>query len=164
MTRRVAAAVAVAIAAGALASCGDPYAQPRPSTPPAGRPPVSSTAGAKAAARAFAARWTTWDWRSIAAQQRSLARLATGELAAQLRADTRTAEARLAHDKPSTRGAVAAISIHVLGRTAAGLVVTREQTSTAGHPDLGGLRYRVYLVELESVERRWEVSAWAPQP
>jgi hypothetical protein len=164
MTTRGTAAVALAIAAGALAGCGDPYAQPRPSTPPAACQAVSSSAGAKAGARAFAARWTTWDWRSIAAQQRGLARLATGELAAQLRADAHTATASLVHDKPGSHGDVAAISIHVRGRTAAGLVVTREQMYTAGHPDLGGLHYRVYLVELESVGRRWEVSAWAPQP
>lgn len=148
-----------------LVGCADPYR----SAPRRASPAVSALrdAPAKAAARAFARRWINWDWRDASEQQRSLARLAAGELAVQLRANAASAriDASLRRDKPSRQGRVAAVDVTLTGARARGLIVTREQSYSAGRADLGGLRYRVYLVGLvRRGDVRWEVSAWQPQP
>ena len=121
---------------------------------------------ARGAARSFATRWVNWDWRSAASQQRTLARLATGGLARQLRANASSArvDATLARDKPGARGSVAAIDLKAGTTEVAGIVVTREQTYTDGRADLGGRRYRVYLIHLARDQNGWGVSAWEPQP
>jgi hypothetical protein len=59
---------------------------------------------------------------------------------------------------------VAAISVSAHGGQASGLVVTHEQTYTNGRADLGGQRYRVYLIRMKRERHRWGVSAWQPQP
>lgn len=172
----------------AITGCEDPYATERARSAPqrssaavltpgdttrpgpaAGPiPPAAATAvpSARAAARLFAERWVNWDWRSVATQQRAVAGLARGDLRGQLRANARQArgDASLERDKPGGRGTVAAISLRYISATAAGIVVTREQTYTAGHADLGGRRYRVYVVRLARGRGGWGVSAWEPQP
>lgn len=165
--RRLATAVLVT-AACAATGCGDSRVH-RPPAPAAvararsGSP--QSTTSPAAAASGFARRWVNWDSRSLATQQRALARLAVGVLARQLRA-----EAKAPRDQPrghirlASRGRVVAASIKVVGARATGLVVTREQSYTDGHADLGGRRYRVYLLELVFADHRWSVDAWAPQP
>jgi len=184
MTRQPAALAALALVGIAAVGCKDPYAGERAAAPrPAASTPSDVTrpgppAGAipalpprphrspRAAAQAFAATWVNWDWRTIDDQQRKLARLAVGELARQLEASAASSrrDASLGRDKPGTRGAVAATNLRVDGRHAHGLVVTREQIYTDGRADLGGRRYRVYLVRLVADDRGWEVSAWQPQP
>lgn len=180
--------IALAVLALASTGCEDPYAReetrsaPGPRTvavptpgdtsrpgPAAGPvPPAATTAphSAQAAATAFAARWVNWDWRSVAAQQRALARLAGSDLRAQLRANATQArgDASLERDKPGSRGTIAAINIRARAGRAEGIVVTRERTYTAGHADLGGRRYRVYVVRLVDGREGWGVSAWEPQP
>lgn len=180
--------IALAILGLATTGCEDPYARketpaaPGPRTaavptpgdtsrpgPAAGRvPPAAATAphSARAAATAFAERWVNWDWRSLAAQQRALARLARGDLRAQLRANATQArgDASLDRDKPGSRGTIAAINLRARVGQAAGILVTRERTYTAGHADLGGRRYRVYVVRLVGGREGWGVSAWEPQP
>ena len=156
---------AVVLVACALGGCADPYQGQRAATAhPAA--PASAISTASAAAGAFARRWANWDWRSVAGQQRALARLASGSLAEQLRADARAAsrDGSLARDKPGVRGTVAVIELRPRGAGAAGLVLTREQSYTDGHPDLGGPHYRVYAVTVRATPRGWRVSAWAPQP
>ena len=176
-------ALAIALAV-AITGCQDPYARDRarpaarPSATPGdiGQPgsqagPVPSSAARltpspQGAARSFATRWVNWDWRSAASQQRTLARLATGGLARQLRANASSArvDATLARDKPGARGSVAAIDLKAGTTEAAGIVVTREQTYTDGRADLGGRNYRVYLIHLTRDQNGWGVSAWEPQP
>jgi hypothetical protein len=177
---------AIALVACIATGCADPYEQKPPSNvrgdasadaspaatpgrsarpiPPARRPTPGRSA--RVTARRFATRWVNWDWRSAAAQQRALARLATGALAAQLRASARATRANesLRRDTPGMRGAVAAINLRTRAGHARGLIVTREQTYTAGRADLGGRRYHVYLIELVASARGWEVTAWQPQP
>ena len=116
--------------------------------------------------RAFAKEWINWDWRSAATQQRHLAQLARGPLADQLRANADSAriDASLARDRPGSRGAIAAVDLTSHGPRSAGIVVTREQSYTDGHADLGGAHYRVYRVRLAAADRTWEVTTWAPQP
>jgi hypothetical protein len=149
--------------------CQDPYARPeRPAPAPATTTPVTSrdTGGAKQAARIFASRWTNWDWRTAGAQQRALALLTAGKLAADLRANAGSAriDAGLARDKPSSRGDVVATDLRVQAASATGIVVTRERTYTAGHADLGGQHYRVYRVRLTLTNGHWEVSSWERLP
>lgn len=181
------AAIALALAF-AIAGCQDPYAGDRarsaaPATqgteatpgdidrpgPPAGPAPVAATdpsPSARRAARVFAMRWVNWDWRSVAGQQRALARLALGDLSRALRADPSSAriDASLARDKPGSRGTVAAIELKASDMQAAGIVVTHEQTYTDDRANLGGQRYRVYIVRLSREPHGWGVSAWEPQP
>jgi hypothetical protein len=151
------------------AGCQDPYARPeRPSAAPATTPPVASrdADGARGAARIFASRWVNWDWGTAGAQQRALALLAVGRLAVDLRANASSAriDASLARDKPSSRGDVVATDLRGEAASATGIVVTREQTYTAGHADLGGRHYRIYRVRLTLSNGRWEVSSWERLP
>lgn len=181
------AAIAVALAF-AMAGCQDPYAgdrarsaspatqgteatpgdvaRPGPQADPAPVVATHSSPSARRAARLFAMRWVNWDWRSVAGQQRALARLTLGDLSRALRADASSAriDASLARDKPGSRGTVAAIELKATDRRAAGIVVTREQTYTDDRANLGGQRYRVYLIRLSREPRGWGVSAWEPQP
>jgi len=159
--RRTAVGLAVGVLLG---GCADPYrSAPRPAAPPVS---ALSVAPAADAARTFALRWINWDWRDASTQQQVLSRLAAGELAVQLLANAASARigASLQRDKPSRRGRVAAAEVRTAGAAARGLVVTREQSYTAGRADLGGSHYRVYLVRLVRRDARWEVSAWKPQP
>lgn len=177
--------VAIALLACAATGCQNPYdhkpraqangqtvvdpaqtVTPGPPARPVRRASATPQPSARATAKAFAVRWVNWDWRSVAAQQRALARLATGALGGQLQASARAtrADASLRRDAPGVRGSVAAINLRTRGRRATGLVVTREQTYTAGRADLGGRRYRIYHIELVASPRGWQVSAWQPQP
>ena len=102
-----------------------------------------------------------------ASQQRALARLADRRPRADSCARTRAAPDRR---QPRARQARhrAAPSPRSTSRAghaqAAGIVVTREQTYTDGRADLGGRRYRVYLIRLTREPNGWGVSAWEPQP
>jgi hypothetical protein len=171
----------------ALAGCQDPYsdrAQPNSTRTSTAEPSRDDTAAAgpvpaplvrhtthrplaaRVVARSFAARWVNWDWRTAARQQRALSRYASAELGRTLRANAGSAriDASLARDQPGSRGTVVAIDLKRTHSRVAGVVVTHEQTYTRGHADLGGQRYRVYLIELEPAHGRWEVKRWAPQP
>ena len=44
--------------------------------------PETQASGARAVARAFAQAWSNWDWRTLPAEQRALARLAAAQAAA----------------------------------------------------------------------------------
>jgi hypothetical protein len=185
MSPRTRAQLLAALLVVGLASCADPYASdraqpaqepsPRNASPsdnarsgPPAAPitpgPAPATTSARRAAR-FAARWINWDWQHAARQQRALARLATGALAEQLRANAASAriDATLARDRPGSRGTVVTTALRASNAQASGIVVTHEQALTDGHAALGGLRYRVYVVRLRA-PGGWEVSAWQPQP
>ena len=189
MTRAVLIALLAALAALAfgLAACQDPYQTDQPTRRPAatGTPqtardlpepgptepaptatPHGPASSARATAVAFARTWSTWDWRTAADQQRTLARLAVGSLAAELRASANAAghDASLTRDRPGSRGHVIAIELHDSARAIAAIVVTREQTYTNGHADLGGQHHRVYRTTLVPVADGWRVSAWTPLP
>lgn len=173
-------AVAAGVLGVALAGCQDPWAsssqapsagQPARTAPATAPPsgtgtPAAGAPTARAAARAFAQRWVNWDWGDAAAQQRVLARLAHGPLAAQLRAGARAAAAdrSLERDRPGARGSVLALQVEGDDRRATALAVTRERTYTDGHADLGGERHRVYRAGLERTARGWSVSEWTPLP
>lgn len=164
-------AVLALTTAVALAACQDPYADNKSRLEPASTravaaEPLAGGASVRDVARSFAMRWITWDWRTAANQERELAQLATPKLARALRANAASAriDATVVRDKPGSRGTVVAVELKTTTPVAAGLIVTHEQTSTDGRADLGGRRYRVYLVALELEHGRWGVSRWAPQP
>ena len=176
-------AMAAALALG-LSGCQDPYQHDRsqssrtatPAPGDAERPGPRARAlpailetqasGARAVARAFARGWSNWDWRTLPAHQRALARLAAARLAAELsaNAEASAADASLARDRPGSRGSVIAVDLHAERGRASAVVVTREQTYTAGHADLGGQHHRVYRARLTRGVHGWEVSAWTPLP
>jgi hypothetical protein len=181
-TRQLRAATAIALV---LAACRDPYQREQAQTP--SRPansapgdvegagpragaapamPAQRARSAHAAARAFASAWINWDWRTLADQQRALARLAADRLAAELRADAKTAAAdtSLARDRPSARGRVIAVDLRADGGRPSAVVVTREQTYSSGHADLGGQQHRVYQARLSRGPHGWQVSRWTPLP
>jgi hypothetical protein len=187
MTPRTRTHILAALLVLALAGCADPYArhraQPGPEPAPraaspsdSARPgppaaPITPAPGptrtsARRAARSFAARWINWDWQHAAGQQQALARLTTGALAEQLRANAASAriDATLARDRPGSRGTVVTTALRASNAEADGVVVTHEQGLTDGHAALGGLRYRIYVVRLRRAPDGWEVSAWQPQP
>ena len=119
MSRRCAFVVLATGLALAASGCQDPYSSPpRSRAAPTARSTAPVAQAARSVARMFATRWINWDWRSAAHQQRALARLATADLAAQLRANATSArvDAGLARDKPGTRGTVAAIDLARRGR------------------------------------------------
>jgi hypothetical protein len=187
MSPRARTHVLAALLVVALAGCADPYAHDRkqPAHEPAPQPgspsdiarpgppaapiapaPAPATTSARRAARSFALRWINWDWQHAASQQRALARLATGALAEQLRANAASAriDATLARDRPGSRGTVVTTALQANHAQADGIVVTHEQRLTDEHAALGGLRYRVYVARLARAPGGWEVSAWQPQP
>ena len=155
----------LATAACAAAGCQDPYRE-RPDAAPTAPRPTAAPSSSADTVTAFAKRWINWNWNSLPRQQRALARLAGGRLAAGLRADADAAarDETLASDKPANRGTVAAITLNPSPGSARGLVVTRERTYTNGHADLGGARYRVYRVAISASHDGWTVTEWAPQP
>ena len=160
--RHIALLVTVACAAG---GCQDPYRE-RPAAAPTAPRPTAAPSSAPDTASAFAKRWINWDWKTLAHQQRALARLAGGRLATRLRADADAAgrDETVARDKPANRGTVAAVSLESKPRSARGLVITHERTYTSGHADLGGAHYRVYRVAISASHDGWTVTEWAPQP
>ena len=155
----------LAIVACAAAGCQDPYHERSAAVPTAPRRTAAPSSVADTATE-FAKSWINWTWNTLPHQQRALARLAGGRLAAGLRADADAAarDETLARDKPANRGTVAAISLNPSPGSARGLVVTHERTYTNGHADLGGARYRVYRVAISASHDGWTVTEWAPQP
>jgi hypothetical protein len=188
MTRRIALMTALVALLVTGSGCQDPYtgqssvsspspkvnreatpgdtSRPGPRMPASAPMPAGGSRAPRRAAGSFANRWANWDWRAAAEQQRALAALATGPLARRLRANAGSAriDASLMRDKPGSRGAVAAIDLTTAGDRASGVVVMREQTYTGERADLGGQRYRVYLIRLSREPNGWGVSAWEPQP
>lgn len=147
------------VACLATYGCQDPYSDQAPAS---GRPVASRPAGSRAVLRQFAARWINWTWHDVRSQQRALAGLAAPPLAGQLRTNgSARLDATLERDRPGSRGRVVIVRLTANGR---GLVLTREQKLTDGHPELGGERYRVYLVLTQKVGHAWKVSRWQPQP
>jgi hypothetical protein len=186
--------VAALLACLALAGCEDPYTQstptagesPRPDERrqaerprgdellPQTRPGAGASAlleapgrrSARAVLEAFCWQWANWSWHSIERQQRRLASLATGRLAAQLAAEARQAklDRALLRERLAMRGRLVAVDLHPPASPDRAVCVTREREIQNGRGELGGGRHRVYLATLERNRHEWGVSAWEPQP
>jgi len=174
--------IVAALVAGALAAsgCANPDAPVagrasqekaanvgEPASPPP-RPPSSehvtatqSTAGA--AVERFAAVYTNWDCRTLAADQRTLAAIAVGP--ARLQARQAAASARnqtLIADRVWNRGETLAVASD-RARPGWWLIVTREQTGGEGEYAALPTTYHLTLARAVPVSGGWAVSEWQPQ-
>jgi hypothetical protein len=185
---------ALLLACLALVGCQDPYTQgattaedsarryerrqaerPRgdelpPPAPPAAAVPAFNVSAARRTARAalqaFCSQWANWSWRTIDSQQSKLARLATGPLAEQLRAQARQArlDRTLRRDRLAMHGRPVALDLAPPGAPGQAVCVTREQELQNGRGELAGGRHRIYIATLEHTAQGWGVSRWQPQP
>jgi hypothetical protein len=116
--------------------------------------------------RTFCLQWANWSWRTVDRQQRRLARLATGRLAAELAAEARQAklDRALRGDRLAMRGRLMAVDLDPPDRPGRAVCVTREQEIRHGRAELGGGSHRVYLAALRRTAQGWGVSSWRPQP
>lgn len=193
MTRRLLAAIVLAVL---LPGCQDPYQQDQAQQTPAGaaaeerarreqahgdelapRARVRDTAppsarglprsSPRAAVRAFCAQWANWDWRTLARQQRRLARLSVGRLRREYLAAAQTAarDERLVADRVAVRGQVVGVDVTGSGPERAGVCVALEEQLENGRAELSGGRHNVYLARLRrAAHGGWWVSRWEPQP
>jgi hypothetical protein len=116
--------------------------------------------------RAFCARWSNWDWRTIDRQQRRLAALATGALGRQLAADARlrAKDRALRRDRLGARGDVVAIDVKLGTRVRDAVCVASQEQVARGRVDMEGVRYRVYLATVARADSGWAITRWEPQP
>jgi len=114
----------------------------------------------------FCWQWANWSWRTIDRQQRQLARLASGPLAARLAAEARRAklDRALRRDRVAMRGRLVAVDLDPPASPGRAVCVTRELEIENGRGELDGGRHRVYLATLDRDRQGWGVSAWEPQP
>ena len=116
--------------------------------------------------RAFCARWSNWDWRTIDRQQRRLAALTTGALGRQLAADARlrAKDRALRRDRLGARGDVVAIDVMRGTRVRDAVCVASQEQVARGRVDMEGMRYRVYLARVARTDSGWAITRWEPQP
>jgi len=140
---------------------GEPPAPAPP--PPALERPAAAQRTAKSAVEQFAGLYTNWDYRSLAAAQRSLAAISVG--AARLQARQAAASARteqLVRGHVWNRGEILAVT-RDRARADWWLVVTREQTGGSGEYESLPATYHVTLALAVGVGGGWAVSEWRPQ-
>jgi hypothetical protein len=182
-SNKLLAALGLLLAAAALAGCTNPdaptathgstaTASPQNAgEPPAPAPPVAAAqapAGVQPtpvkALAAFARLYTNWTYRTLSADQRTLAAMSVGaarlserEAAASSRDDTTIARGRIYN-----RGEVVSIAPD-LTRSGSWLVVTREQTG--GDTQYEGLpaAFHVTIATLARVPGGYAVAQWLPQ-
>jgi hypothetical protein len=149
-------------AAVLLGSPGEPAA-PAPPSPAAQEPSGAQPTPQKALIQ-FASRFINWDYRTLAEDQLSLARISIGaaRLTEQQAAAQTTRDSTLTRARVWNRGTVAAIAPD---RTVLGVwwVVTREQTG--GSDEYAGLpaSYHLTRAQVAEVPDGWAVSRWEPQ-
>lgn len=192
MTRRLLAAI---VLAAFLPGCQDPYEQLQPSQGPADgaaeeharrehargdelaprasardtAPPTGAELpdSPRRAVRAFCEQWANWDWRTLARQQRRLARLSIGRLRREnlAAAETAARDERLVADRVAVRGRVVGVDVTGRGPERRGVCVAREEQLENGRAELSGGRHNVYLARLRrTAGGGWGVSRWEPQP
>jgi hypothetical protein len=120
----------------------------------------------QAVVRAFCARWSNWNWRTIERQQRRLAALATGPLGRQLAAEAkvRAEDRALRRDRLGARGRVVTIDVKPGEHVRDAVCVASQRQLARGRVDLEGAQYRVYLATLAHRDAGWAVTRWEPQP
>lgn len=141
---------------------GEPPA-PKPTRPASQRPAdVQSTS--VGALSLFAQRYVNWSYRTLTADQQTLARMAVGaaRLAEQQAAAASTTDATITHGQVWNHGQIISIAPD---RTHSGqwVIVTREQTG--GTSDYQGLpaAYHVTLAQLTPTPGGYAISQWQPQ-
>lgn len=179
---RILFALAVVTAAGSvLAGCTDPYAHQastlagqetgspgEPTAPPAipagAERPAETQPNAQAALERFANLYTNWTYRTLTADQRTLAAIAVGparlteqQAATASRADNTISRAHLAN-----HGELLAVSPE---KTRPGwwVIVTREQTTGGGEYEALPANDHVILAQTVRLRAGWAVQQWQPQ-
>jgi len=142
-------------------NAGEPPAPPPPPLPV--ERPAGAQRTAEAAVERFASLYSNWNYRTLAADQRTLAAISVGT--ARLQARQSAASARnqlLAAAHVWNRGEILAATDD---RARAGwwLVVTREQTAGSGEYRSLPRTYHVTLALAVPIDGRWAVSQWQPQ-
>jgi hypothetical protein len=177
----------------ALAGCSDPYApgpaggSPSASAPaatpsrpdvgdamssPAGHPVPDEQAGARAAqspaavARAYARLTLNWEWNTLFRQLQRAAELTVGSLHAEVSRDAEgvRVDRSLRRDRRSSRGRVIAVVTRERGPTHRLVVVTSEQSLSAGRAALEGPRAKVYRATARLTRAGWRLATWELQP
>lgn len=144
---------------------GSPNEVPSPHVDLAAMPPAADAAATPRQAIAnFDALYVNWTYRTLAAQQRRLARSSVGAASnAQQRAAAQTPlDYELRRGRVENRGSVVAIApARVAGRY---IVVSYERTTTARTPSNVGSSYHVTVATVQRLRMGgWAVSSWQPQ-
>ena len=172
-------AAALAACCGALAGCRNPDAQsgeqgPEPQGAGDGRPvppptpreqaPVDVQRTPERALAAFAELYINWNYRTLAASQRTLAEMSVGaaRLAEQQAAATSVADTTIQQGHIRDSGQLVAIGGDRANR-ALWCIVTREQTGGQGQYEGLPASYHVTLARLAAVPGGYAVSEWLPQ-
>lgn len=179
------AATATTLAALALAGCSNPDAPATanpttttttsaarnageapgpPPTPTASQTPVNVQTTPQAALDAFAERYINWNYKTLAAQQRTLTAISVGaaRLGEQQAAATNATDSTISQGHIHNSGQVTSIAPELTHHDT-WVIVTREQTG--GDSQYEGLpaAYHVTLAQLAGVPGGYAVSEWLPQ-
>jgi hypothetical protein len=183
MSRLRAPAITTALATLALAGCSNPDTAPspvgqtrsvlpgtagEPDAPPApsaaAQAPVDVAPNPAGAIRAFAERYMNWSYRTLSAQQRTLAAEAVGpaRLAEQQAAATTQSDSTITRGHIHNSGVLTSVSPD-LAKPGSWVITTREETS--GDPEYQGVpaAYHVTLAQLAPVPGGYAVKQWLPQ-
>lgn len=176
--------IGLAFAAAALVGCTNPDAATttarsaptgasvqnagEPTAPPARasrtQAPIGVQSTPNKAAAAFAALYINWSYRTLVANQRTLAAMAVGaaRLSERQAAESAQHDATIARGHIYNRGQVVDVAPDAL-RSGWWAIVTREQTG--GNSQYQGLpaAYHVTIAQLRSVRGGYAVEQWLPQ-
>ncbi len=148
--------------AGAPSSRGEGPA-PAPPTP-ASQAPARVQSTPQSALSAFAGLYVNWSYRTLSAEQRSLATISVGaaRLAEEQAAAGAEADTAISQGHIHNSGQVVGIAAD-LGQRGTWIVITREQTG--GSATYEGLppNYHVTLAHVAQVPGGYAVSEWLPQ-
>jgi hypothetical protein len=176
--------IAALLCAVALAGCSNPDApiastrsetsssSPQNAGEPAAPPPQQPSAESPYAAKpgpaqalgSFAALYINWSYRTLSAQQRTLAAMSVGpaRLAERQAAAASEGDTAIARGQIWNRGSVVSIAPET-GTPEEWVVVTREETGGNTQYEGLGASYHVTLARLASVPGGYAVEEWLPQ-
>ncbi|MEN3284326.1 MAG: hypothetical protein V7607_5466 [Solirubrobacteraceae bacterium] len=143
------------------AASNDEAAQAAPAKPAEELPEGGETTARRALER-FARLWTNWTWKTLAAQERGLRPLASGELRGELDDAARASErnALLKDDEAEQRGDVVAVDVKPGATRREAITVVHETAIVHGHVTDHAERYRVYQATVVRGRDGWLVEQW----
>jgi type IV secretory pathway VirB10-like protein len=146
-------------------SAQNPGELPAPPPPtPASQQPARLQSTPERAIAQFAALYTNWTWRTLAADQLTLARVSVGaaRLSEQQAAAADDRDSEIARAHLYNQGQLVSIA-RSLTNVSQWVIVTREQT--AGNSQYDGLQaaYHITLATVTHLPDGWAISAWLPQ-
>jgi type IV pilus biogenesis protein CpaD/CtpE len=144
------------------ANAGEPTSPAPPS--PASQAPTDVQSEPERALAAFAERYANWSYRTLTADQRTLAAISVGaaRLTEQQAAARSQADSTIARGRIENRGRVISIARNLASGTQ-WVIVTREQTSGNSEYEGLGASYHVTIAALAAVPGGYAVSQWLPQ-